>query len=121
MQGMAALEGSQLALDPLNSRRYREQRERVFKRDGRFCQVCGTDEGEMHIDHVISRKSGGDHSLENLRVLCKSCNLRKGALNDGVFLSRMATPPVFQGNLSPRAASVIPENPFVTETTPAVN
>ena len=69
-----------MALDKLNSRRYREQRERVFKRDGRFCQLCGTDEGEMHIDHVIPRKSGGGHELDNLRVLCKSCNLRKGCL-----------------------------------------
>jgi hypothetical protein len=114
MQGMAALEGSQLALDPLNSRRYREQRERVFKRDGRFCQVCGTDEGEMHIDHVISRKSGGDHSLENLRVLCKSCNLRKGALNDGVFLSRMATPPVFSTYISPMQSETMLDSPFKT-------
>jgi hypothetical protein len=118
---MAALEGLQLALDKLNSRRYREQRERVFKRDGRVCQICQTDEGEMHIDHIIPRKAGGDHSLDNLRVLCKSCNLRKGALSDGVFYLKTATPPVFQGNLSPRAASVIPENPFVTETTPVIN
>jgi phage protein U len=115
------LEVKELALDKLNSRRYRVQRERVFMRDGRVCQICGTDEGEMHIDHIIPRKVGGDHSLDNLRVLCKSCNLRKGALNEGVFLAQGATPPVFQGNLSPRAASVIPENPFVTETTPAVN
>ena len=77
-----------MALDKLNSRRYREQRERVFMRDGRVCQVCGTDEGEMHIDHIIPRKVGGDHSLDNLRVLCKNCNLRKGALNEGVFLAR---------------------------------
>jgi 5-methylcytosine-specific restriction endonuclease McrA len=45
----------------------------------------------MHIDHIISRKSGGDHSLDNLRVLCKSCNLRKGAKEDGVFLAQAAT------------------------------
>jgi 5-methylcytosine-specific restriction endonuclease McrA len=24
----------------------------------------------MHIDHIIPRKAGGDHSLDNLRVLC---------------------------------------------------
>ena len=76
-----------MALDKLNTRRYREQRERIFSRDGRVCQICGTDEGEMHIDHIIPRKAGGDHSMDNLRVLCKACNLRKGALNDGVFLS----------------------------------
>ena len=65
-----------MAIDKLNSRRYREQRERIFARDGRVCQLCGTDEGEMHIDHIIPRKVGGGHDLDNLRVLCKSCNLR---------------------------------------------
>ena len=83
-----------MALDKLNSRRYREQRERVFMRDGRFCQICGIDEGEMHIDHIIPRKAGGDHSLDNLRVLCKSCNLRKGAKNEGVFLAPCVLAPL---------------------------
>jgi 5-methylcytosine-specific restriction endonuclease McrA len=108
-----------LALDKLNSRRYREQRERVFKRDGRFCQICGTDEGEMHIDHVIARKHGGDHSLDNLRVLCKSCNLRKGALNDGVFLAQTATPPVFSTYTSPMQSEPMLDSPFKTRPNPS--
>jgi 5-methylcytosine-specific restriction endonuclease McrA len=101
-----------MALDNLNSRRYREQRERVFMRDGRACQLCGTDEGDMHIDHIIPRKSGGDHSLDNLRVLCKSCNLRKGALNEGVFLARTATPPVFSAFISPMQSIPADDSPF---------
>jgi 5-methylcytosine-specific restriction endonuclease McrA len=102
-----------MALDNLNSRRYREQRERVFMRDGRACQLCGTDEGEMHIDHIIPRKSGGDHSLDNLRVLCKTCNLRKGALNEGVFLARTATPPVFPASSLPETVQIVPDSPFM--------
>jgi 5-methylcytosine-specific restriction endonuclease McrA len=101
-----------MALDKLNSRRYRVQRERVFNRDGRVCQLCGTDEGEMHIDHIIPRKVGGDHSLDNLRVLCKSCNLRKGALNEGVFLAQGATPPVFLKPSLPETTSTVPDSPF---------
>ena len=101
-----------MALEKLNSRRYREQRQRVFMRDGRSCQLCGTDEGEMHIDHIISRKSGGDHSLENLRVLCKSCNLRKGAKEDGVFLAQTATPPAFPDRSLPATVATKPESPF---------
>ena len=101
-----------MAIDKLNSRRYREQRERVFMRDGRACQLCGTDEGEMHIDHIIPRKAGGDHSLDNLRVLCKSCNLRKGALNEGVFLARTATPPVFSKPSLSKTVQIVPESPF---------
>ncbi len=107
-----------MAIDKLNSRRYREQRERVFKRDGRVCQICGTDEGDMHIDHVIPRKVGGDHSLDNLRVLCKSCNLRKGALNDGVFLARAATPPVFSTYPSPTQSETMLDSPFKTRPDP---
>jgi 5-methylcytosine-specific restriction endonuclease McrA len=101
-----------MAIDKLNSRRYREQRDRIFKRDGRVCQLCGTDEGEMHIDHIIPRKAGGDHSLDNLRVLCKSCNLRKGALNEGVFLARTATPPVFSARISPMQSEPMQDSPF---------
>jgi 5-methylcytosine-specific restriction endonuclease McrA len=101
-----------MALDKLNSRRYRGQRERVFNRDGRMCQICGTDEGEMHIDHIIPRKSGGTHDLDNLRVLCKNCNLRKGALNDGVFLGKTATPPAFPDRSLPATVATKPESPF---------
>ena len=103
-----------MALDKLNSRRYRKHKERVFLRDGRVCQLCGTDEGEMHIDHIIPRKAGGDHSLDNLRVLCKSCNLRKGALNEGVFLARTATPPVFSSDLSLNQSETMLDSPFKT-------
>ena len=108
-----------MALDKLNSRRYREQRERVFMRDGRMCQLCGTDEGEMHIDHIIPRKVGGDHSLDNLRVLCKSCNLRKGALNEGVFLAQTATPPVFLDYISPMQSETMLDSPFKTRPDPS--
>ena len=101
-----------MALDKLNSRRYRTQRERVFMRDGRLCQICGTDQGEMHIDHIIPRKVGGTHDLDNLRVLCKSCNLRKGSLNDGVFLGRTATPPVFSACIYPMQSESSPDSPF---------
>jgi 5-methylcytosine-specific restriction endonuclease McrA len=108
-----------MALDEINSRRYRAQRERVFMRDGRACQLCGTDEGEMHIDHIIPRKVGGDHSLDNLRVLCKTCNLRKGALNEGVFLARTATPPVFSDLLSLTQSKVHQDSPFKSRPDPS--
>ena len=108
-----------MALDKLNSRRYRAQRERVFNRDGRCCAICGTDEGEMHIDHIIPRKVGGTHDLDNLRVLCKPCNLRKGALNDGVFLAQRATPPVFSSCLSLTQSETMLDSPFKIRPNPS--
>ena len=108
-----------MALDKLNSRRYRVHRERVFKIHGRVCAYCGTDEGTMHVDHIIPRKVGGDHSLENLQVLCKSCNLRKAARSEGVFLSQAATPPVFSVHPSPMQSETMLDSPFKTRPNPS--
>lgn len=41
------------------------------------CQCCGTTE-KLTIDHVIALNSGGSNSVENLQMLCKSCNSSKG-------------------------------------------
>jgi 5-methylcytosine-specific restriction endonuclease McrA len=101
-----------MALDKLNSRRYRVHKERVFMRDGRQCRYCGSDEEPLHIDHIIPRKAGGTHDLDNLQVLCKSCNLRKSSKQEGVFLAQTATPPVFSGFLSPTKSTIHQDSPF---------
>jgi 5-methylcytosine-specific restriction endonuclease McrA len=101
-----------MALDKLNSGKYKAQRQRVFKRDGHVCAYCGIDEGVMHIDHIIPRKVGGDHAMENLQVLCKSCNQAKAAKSEGVFLAQTATPPVFSGVPLPETVMTKPPSPF---------
>jgi 5-methylcytosine-specific restriction endonuclease McrA len=101
-----------MALDKLNSRKYRVHKQRVFARDGRICRYCGTDEEPLHIDHIISRKRGGTHDLENLQVLCKSCNLRKSSKEEGVFLAQTATPSVFSGDISPMKSEQPKDSPF---------
>lgn len=52
----------------------------VMKRDGGQCQTCGATE-DLTIDHKITPWSLGGSSIdpENLQVLCRSCNSRKGA------------------------------------------
>jgi 5-methylcytosine-specific restriction endonuclease McrA len=107
-----------MALDKLNSRRYRAHREKVFKVHGHVCAYCGTDEGQMHIDHIIPRKVGGDHNMENLQVLCKSCNLRKAARSEGVFLSKAATPPVFSEHIYPMKSEPMLDSPFTVRPNP---
>jgi 5-methylcytosine-specific restriction endonuclease McrA len=101
-----------MALDKLNSRKYRAHKERVFARDGRTCRYCGSDEEPLHIDHIISRKRGGTHDLENLQVLCKSCNLSKSSKEEGVFLAQVATPPVFSSRISPMQSEQPQDSPF---------
>jgi len=51
----------------------------VLLRDKFTCQKCGTydDVAELHIDHIFPFSLGGDHSMDNLQVLCKECNLSK--------------------------------------------
>ena len=106
-----------MAIDKLNSRRYRAHKERVFLRDGRMCRYCGNDEN-LQIDHVISRKNGGTHDLENLQVLCRDCNLRKSSKDEGVFLGQTATPPVFLDYVSPTRSETMLDSPFKTRPNP---
>ena len=101
-----------MALDKLNSRRYRVHKQRVFDRDGRICRYCGSDEEPLHIDHIIPRKAGGTHDLDNLQVLCKACNLRKSSKAEGVFLAQTATPPVFSSSLSPKITETVHIGPM---------
>ena len=107
-----------MALDKLNSRRYRAHKERVFQRDGRICRYCGNDEN-LQIDHIISRKNGGTHDLENLQVLCRDCNLRKSSKDEGVFLAQTATPPVFSSGISPMRSETMLDSPFKTRPNPS--
>jgi 5-methylcytosine-specific restriction endonuclease McrA len=100
-----------MALDKLNSRKYRNHKERVFARDGRQCRYCGNDEN-LQVDHIISRKNGGTHDMDNLQVLCRDCNLRKSSKDEGVFLAQAATPPVFQGSSLPKTVQIVPDSPF---------
>ena len=108
-----------MALDKLNSRRYRVHKQRVFDRDGRICRYCGSDEEPLHIDHIIPRKVGGTHDLENLQVLCKACNLRKSSKNEGVFLAQTATPPVFSSRISTMQSRPMPDSPFKIKPSPS--
>lgn len=55
---------------------------RVFQRDNFRCLVCGRSPAnhlglELQIDHIIPYSQGGPTVLDNLRTLCKDCNLGK--------------------------------------------
>ena len=68
-------------------------RHEVLRRDGWQCRGCGWSPGDpvprvangrplyrgLEIDHVHPRSLGGPDILDNLQVLCTSCNTRKGA------------------------------------------
>jgi 5-methylcytosine-specific restriction enzyme A len=57
---------------------------RVLIRRGRFrCVLCGVTHrnrfDRFHIDHILPVARGGKALLENLQVLCVSCNLQKSS------------------------------------------
>lgn len=61
----------------------------VLLRDGNRCPLCGRSPqseppAEVHIDHIQPWALGGETVLENLRVLCRECNLGKGVRVDEI-------------------------------------
>lgn len=53
-------------------------RQRVMERDGYACTQCGIT-NDLTLDHIHPWSKGGPDTYGNLRVLCRSCNSRKGA------------------------------------------
>lgn len=54
----------------------------VLMRDGNRCRICGIEcRGglhNIHFDHITPWSKGGETTLDNLQVLCSSCNEAKG-------------------------------------------
>lgn len=53
-------------------------RSSLLLRQGGVCVGCGTSDGPWHLDHILPVCRGGETVIENLQVLCATCNLRKG-------------------------------------------
>jgi hypothetical protein len=98
------------------SKQWKKQRERVLKRDNYTCMYCGND--ATQVDHIIPRKRGGGHDLDNLVACCAPCNSRKGALEEGVFLTQSVTPPVFSSRISPMQSEQPANSPFTLRPDP---
>ena len=60
------------------------ERWEIIKRDSvdgvPICQICKqaiTDRNKIHVDHIIPLAQGGENTRDNVRVTCKSCNIRR--------------------------------------------
>lgn len=49
----------------------------IGRRDGFHCQRCRTTY-KLTIEHIIAVSNGGTNDLDNLQLLCLSCNCSKG-------------------------------------------
>ena len=65
----------QVKKEPKNRYISKSMRYRVWKRDRRQCQICGS-RLNLQFDHIKPLALGGDSSFENLRLLCFQCNQR---------------------------------------------
>lgn len=59
----------------------------VLKRDCFKCVLCGASPAtsvtcSLHVDHIVPLAKSGGNEITNLRTLCDSCNLGKGARNE---------------------------------------
>jgi hypothetical protein len=50
----------------------------VMKKSDSRCVNCGSDQ-DLQIDHIVPHSRGGTNGLDNLQMLCRDCNLSKGA------------------------------------------
>lgn len=72
-------------VDPFfTSRAWLDLRYRVLKKHGGCCQLCGSrgsSENPIQVDHIKPRSQFASLALveANLQVLCRACNLGKGA------------------------------------------
>ena len=62
----------------LQNRRVATKRRGVLiERYGAFCMDCG-DCRALVVDHIVPLSRQGDSNVENLQLLCRKCNFKKG-------------------------------------------
>lgn len=69
--------------DDANPPSQAEIRRQVFRRAQSKCENCGS-QYALEVDHIQPRALGGDSTLQNLRLLCRSCNQHAGMKVFGV-------------------------------------
>jgi hypothetical protein len=69
------------------SRKWRELRYDILRERGAVCELCGSEETPLHVDHIRPRSKYPHLALDsrNLQVLCADCNVGKGVRHEDDF------------------------------------
>lgn len=64
----------------------------ILERDRFTCQCCGgtAPNVTLHVDHIVAVANGGSDHQDNLRAVCVTCNIGKGALEPNVVSAGQA-------------------------------
>ncbi len=60
-------------------------RGKILKKYKYKCVQCSATE-RLEIDHIIPQCAGGADTEDNLQVLCKKCNMKKGGRMEGKII-----------------------------------
>jgi hypothetical protein len=62
-----------------NEREYpsAEQKRQVLERDKGICQICGATDEHTQFDHKVPQERLGKTEVDNLQLLCRTCNVEK--------------------------------------------
>lgn len=50
----------------------------LFSNQKGFCNICNCHLTSFEIDHIVPISKGGSNNPDNLQLLCRSCNRKKG-------------------------------------------
>jgi len=70
---------------------HRKNKSFLYGEQGGHCNACGTHFETQHleVDHIIAESVGGTDHIENLQLLCGSCNKIKGNRGQEYLVSRL--------------------------------
>lgn len=71
---------------------------RVLKRENQICSICGNSikDGDYEFDHIIPWIKGGSSDENNVRLLCRDCNRKKGKRFEDDYLVKGITEHVIE-------------------------
>lgn len=70
---------------------WRNNKNKLEEKYGNKCFYCkcSLEEGEVHLDHYVSKYYGGSNRVDNLRLSCRDCNMSKSKHKPSEWLERL--------------------------------